>query len=228
MGASRIWGRNMAGSQTGNLKKAEAAAAAGKQELRRRISQLRSALTPEEKAELDRRLRERVEELLAEELLAAGGWLARTGIYAYVSHGGEPDTRGLLERFWELGIPVAVPRVEGADMTFCQVSSFADLEAGYRGILEPRKACPAAAWPKAPVLVPGAAFTRNGGRLGWGGGYYDRFLAREPQRLRIALAYGSQVMERLPLEAHDLPVDVLVTEEETLDKINRRRVWLWN
>lgn len=228
----------MAGSQTGNLKQAEAAAAAGKQELRRRIRQLRSALTPEEKAELDRRLRERIEELLAEDLLAgnvlaeespaeddpaeaalaAGGWLARTGIYAYVSHGGEPDTRGLLERFWELGIPVAVPRVEGVDMVFCQVSSFTDLEAGYRGILEPRKDCPAAAWPKAPVLVPGAAFTRNGGRLGWGGGYYDRFLARELQRLRIALAYGFQVMERLPLEAHDLQVDVLVTEEETLIK----------
>lgn len=220
----------MAASQTGSRKQAEAALE--KQELRRRIRRLRSELAPEEKTELDRRLRERAEEALAkgtsaeetpaeeapaEKALAAGGGLARTGIYAYVSHGGEPDTRGLLERFWELGIPVAVPRVEGADMVFCQVGSFADLEAGYRGILEPKETCPAAVWPKAPVLVPGAAFTRAGGRLGWGGGYYDRFLAGEPEHLRIALAYGFQVADRLPLEAHDLPVDVLVTEEETLD-----------
>mgnify|MGYP000201497045 FL=1 len=99
-------------------------------------------------------------------------------------------------------------------MEFFEITGFSDLEPGYFGILEPREGCRRACCPESVILVPGAAFSRNGKRLGRGGGFYDRFLEREPKHKKIAAAYEYQMMETLPSEVHDVPVDMVVTEKE--------------
>jgi len=93
----------------------------------------------------------------------------------------------------------------------------ATLAGGAYGILEPRPEWPVVA-PRAIdlVVVPGVAFDRSGGRLGYGGGYYDRLLpavrTANPGAVLIGLAYGFQVTQELPRDSHDIPVDGLATE----------------
>lgn len=97
-----------------------------------------------------------------------------------------------------------------------------DVAPGYRGIPEPLPHLLASAV-VAPreidvVIVPGSVFDPGGGRLGYGGGYYDRFLAREaPEAVRIALAFGLQVVAKVPVEPHDQLMDFVVTEENLYD-----------
>lgn len=71
-------------------------------------------------------------------------------------------------------------------------------------------------WPEAGVLVPGLAFTSDGIRLGKGGGFYDRFLEKEPEHKTIALAYEFQIVEQIPADIHDRPVHQIVTEQRVL------------
>ena len=135
----------------------------------------------------------------------------------------ETGTRKLLEKLLREGKRVALPRVvmdgknsqeKGPWMDFFEIRSMDDLEEGAFHILEPGGHCPKADWRTAPVLVPGMAFTPDGRRLGKGGGYYDCFLEREPDHETLALAYGFQMVETLPGEEHDRPVDMVITPEQ--------------
>ena len=89
----------------------------------------------------------------------------------------------------------------------------ADLRKQMRGLLKAVSAEEKTAWDR-EVLVPGMAFTQDGRRLGKGGGYYDCFLEREPDHETLALAYGFQMVETLPGEEHDRPVDMVITPEQ--------------
>ncbi len=100
----------------------------------------------------------------------------------------------------------------GRQLAFHVVSSPAEeLEAGAHGILAPRASLPCAAPQELDLLiVPGVAFTPAGDRLGYGGGYYDRFIPRCPQARMLALAFAEQMVETLPTEAHDLRVPLVI------------------
>lgn len=138
----------------------------------------------------------------------------------YVSYRGEADTRKLLEEALKSGRSVAVPKVNGNDMLFYRIESLSQLSEGYKGILEPdgaRTEC-VTEFPKGTVLfVPGCAFDEKGGRMGYGGGFYDRFIEAHPEVLRVALAYEEQMVSQVPREMHDKPVDVIVTEARKID-----------
>lgn len=185
-------------------------AAERKKELRRQIRMSRRGLDIRQKAAMDQAVRERLFSLP----VFSGGSGSPQMVYAYVSHGKETDTLGILELLFQRGIAVAAPRVEGERMRFYQITGFKDLTEGYRGILEPKEGCPAAVCPQAPALVPGLGFSVQGGRLGMGGGFYDRFMEAEPDHLWIGLAYEFQMRSQLPREAHDRPVDLVVTEKQ--------------
>ena len=81
---------------------------------------------------------------------------------------------------------------------------------GYAGIFEPIADEPVADDPTALVLMPGVAFTEDGKRMGYGGGFYDRFLRSEPEHPTVALCYDFQIMEELPTEEFDVPVDLVI------------------
>lgn len=134
-------------------------------------------------------------------------------VYGYMNLFWETGTEEILDRLWNAGVKVALPKVLGDTMEFFHVRSREDLAVGFFKILEPKESCEQVFWPKAPVLVPGLAFSKDGKRLGKGGGYYDKFLSKEPEHRTIALAYEFQLTDEIPAEEHDRPVDVIVTEK---------------
>ena len=124
------------------------------------------------------------------------------------------------------GKVVAAPRVD-APARMLRAYRIADLdrdiERGYRGIPEPRASCTEVALEHVDwVLVPGVAFDACGGRLGYGGGYYDRLLPFvAPGAPRVAGAFDMQVVDAVPTAPHDIAVDFVVTEQRTLDRAVR-------
>ena len=138
-------------------------------------------------------------------------------LLAYVSFRSEADTRELITAALAEGKEVAVPRVRGKEMVFYRITALSDLTEGYMGILEPKEEMPRAELEKySPgevfFCVPGAAFDRSGGRIGYGGGFYDRFIGEFPHFTRTALAYEVQMADCVPREAHDFCVHRIVTE----------------
>lgn len=130
---------------------------------------------------------------------------------------------GLLQRCLQAGKIVSVPLTfpEHSRMLAVAITDPAtDLTCGYKGIMEPMRhtakehavsfACIEVA------IIPGAVFDRCGHRLGYGGGYYDRFLAASPRAVRIGLAFSSQITDHIPVQPHDIPMDILITEQEIL------------
>lgn len=95
-------------------------------------------------------------------------------------------------------------------MKFIYLEDLSQVGKGYAGIPEPIADEPVAEDPSALVLMPGLAFTKNGDRMGYGGGFYDRFLAEEPNHPTLALCYDFQMVENLPTEEYDIPVDLVL------------------
>ncbi len=142
---------------------------------------------------------------------------ART-IFLYVSFGTEIDTRDLIGRALLGGKRVALPRTNLRQriLTFHRLYTLGELVPGPYGILEPPERNPVVHPEEADlVVVPGVAFDPQGGRLGYGGGFYDRLLS-QTKAPRVALAFALQIVPRVPREPHDLRVDYLITEKGIL------------
>jgi 5-formyltetrahydrofolate cyclo-ligase len=142
---------------------------------------------------------------------------AARALLAYAAFGSEVDLDDVLRTLMARGAGVFLPWVDGADLQVARVRDLeADLAPGWRGVREPRVSDRLPARPDRVqvALVPGVAFDREGHRLGYGGGHFDRLLARlRPGTPKIGVAFAVQVLDRVPAVAHDVPVDVLVTEE---------------
>lgn len=184
--------------------------------IRKEMTGRRDSLSPEQRRRWSEAVCARAKEMLEKQAAAS--------FMAYVSFRSELDLSGLIEWGWQTGKSVIVPRCIAADrsMTLYYLRSWDELTPGAYGIMEPN---PEAAQPVeegyAPdvVFVPGLAFDRKGGRLGYGGGYYDRF----SQKLRSAspssrnvcwfgAAYEAQLVEQVPCEGHDLAMQAILTE----------------
>jgi 5,10-methenyltetrahydrofolate synthetase len=132
---------------------------------------------------------------------------------------GEVETRTIALDALQQGKRVACPRVEKspARLEHYEIRSLAELVEGGRGLWEPNpaRARPVPLEAVDVVLVPGIAFDRHGHRIGFGAGYYDRFLAGVSAP-KIGLAYSLQIAQRIPYSPRDVPVDWIVTEAETI------------
>ncbi|MDP4098919.1 5-formyltetrahydrofolate cyclo-ligase [Paenibacillus sp. P96] len=164
---------------------------------------------------------------LWEELRAVSGWKQLT-LFTYLSFGSELDTTPLVRHCWSRGDRVLAPKVDKVSRTFelRSIKSVDELSSGSWGIPEPVEACPL--WPVRQwsqldwVVVPGLAFDLAGGRIGYGGGFYDRFtrtLLQECSRMGeagpsfVSLALPGQIISHIPMEPGDLRVDRLITAE---------------
>ena len=172
-----------------------------KKSLRREVSARKRGLTEEQIREASRDL--------TEQFLAHPLYREATSIYAYLSYNQEVRTEALIAAALQDGKQVAVPKVFGAEMRFLWIDKNSVIETGYKGIPEPVSGEPADD-PGALVLMPGLAFDPSGRRMGYGGGFYDRFLAAESHPT-IALCYDFQLLDALPTEEHDIPVDAVLT-----------------
>lgn len=173
-----------------------------KKTLRASIRQRKCAMTEAQIEEKSRRLGE---------LLAASDLYrnAKT-IYGYLPYNQEVRTVPMLARALADGKRVAVPKVYGEEMKFIYLTDLTLVAKGYAGIPEPIADEPVAEEPDALVLMPGLAFDPEGHRIGYGGGFYDRFLAREPAHPTLALCYDFQMLPKLETEEFDIPVDCVL------------------
>ena len=131
-------------------------------------------------------------------------------IYGYLPYNQEVRTVPMLEQALRDGKRVAVPKVYGDTMKFIYITDLTQVDKGYAGIPEPVADEPVAADPTALVLMPGLAFDKEGHRIGYGGGFYDRFLAEEPEHPTIALCYAFQMLPKIETEEFDIPVDCVL------------------
>ena len=180
-----------------------------KKRLRKSYIKKRQAFTGKERAAAD--------ESIIGKILSLGEFKEAELIFLYASVRGEFPAERLLGEILKRGKKAAFPRVTADGlMSFYEVGSLEELSEGFMGIREP--------WGEAlerkreradMVVVPGCAFDRDFGRLGYGGGYYDRFLSDSSQTLALAPGYGLQLCrEGLPKEKWDVRMDIIVTEEE--------------
>ena len=127
--------------------------------------------------------------------------------YGYLPYNQEVRTVPMLRQAQLDGKRVAVPKCYGDEMRFIWLDDLDAVAPGYCDIPEPIADEPAADDPHALVLMPGLAFDPEGHRIGYGGGFYDKFLEAEPEHPTVALCYAFQMFEHLDVDKHDIPVD---------------------
>ena len=173
-----------------------------KQELRKSIRALKRAMTEEQIVEKSRRL--------GELFLASEAYKNAKTVYGYLPYNQEVRTVAMLEQAMRDGKRVAVPKCYGDEMRFIFMDDLSKVENGYANIPEPIADEPIADDETALVLMPGMAFDPHGHRIGYGGGFYDKFLEAEPNHPTLALCYAFQMLPHLETEAHDIPVDYVL------------------
>ena len=189
-----------------------------------------------DKAELRKVMKRRRSGLSAERILMYSGCIAENLIQrqeyvdasvllAYVSFSSEVNTHFLIEKAWSDGKRVAVPKcVDDQKLEFQYIHSFDDLAPGKYGIPEPVTGdrVEYSEDDKCLLLLPGVAYTNSGDRLGYGGGYYDRYLKKHDTIPNVMLAYSLQEAESLPVDDKDVPADMIITEIGCIETGNRQ------
>ena len=173
-----------------------------KKELRSMIRQRKRAMTETEILEKSR--------LLMELFCASDAYRDADAIYGYLPYNQEVRTTPMLQKALDDGKRVAVPKIFGDEMKFIWLEDLDRVAPGYSKIPEPLEDGPIADDPSALVLMPGMAFDPQGHRIGYGGGFYDRFLEQEPEHPTLALCYDFQMLPHLDTEQHDIPVDTVI------------------
>ncbi len=182
-----------------------------KSSIRKEMLTLRNSMSIEERVLRSNKIKENV--------LSMDALCNAANILCYAGYGSEVCTKELLEELLRLGKKVFLPRVNGEEMDFYRIVSLDDLEEGYKGIPEPGESCTDIFGPdeckddgSTVLLMPGAVFANDGSRIGYGKGYYDRYLNKYDIMNRIALCFSMQVLENIPSDAHDKKASVIVTE----------------
>ncbi len=184
-----------------------------KEIIRQKLKEKRLLLTPDEVKRKSQKIVQELERLVKE--LKASSFL----FYHPIKN--EPDITPLAEKLIREGKTVAFPKVIGREITPLRVKSLSELLPGRFGIKEPPYRPDLILREVEVVFVPGIAFDKKGYRIGFGGGYYDRLLEKFPVKSKIGVCFDFQLIEEVPKEPFDIPVDVIVTDKTTV----RRKEW---
>ena len=181
--------------------------------IRKRMKQLRADMTRTERFEKSMRI--------FEQLITVPEFKRADRIYTYVSMDNEIDTIMLIDYSLSLEKRVFVPRVSGKDMEFYEISDISELSPGYMGIYEPDINGKEPDYSRTGFMcMPGLAFDKSYNRIGYGGGFYDRYLSVENKLYKAALAYEAQLLESIPAQDGDVRPDMIVTEESIYRKLD--------
>ncbi|MEH6923894.1 5-formyltetrahydrofolate cyclo-ligase [Bacillus altitudinis] len=157
--------------------------------------------------------------LLHEHVLQLSEWKQAKTIALTMSRGKEIPTMPLIEKAWEEGKTVCIPTCfpKTKEMVFYEYTPETKMTSSYFGLLEPDPLESTVVHKEAIdlIIVPGVCFDQRGYRIGFGGGYYDRYLA-DYHGVTIALCLSLQQTRHIPAEAHDIPVSMIVSEKGTL------------
>jgi 5-formyltetrahydrofolate cyclo-ligase len=156
---------------------------------------------------------------IANQLFQDGDWKQANVIGLTVSKFPEVDTYQIIRKAWEQGKKVVVPKCYPKDkkMIFYLLSEFSQLESVFYGLLEPKEDCTVAVDAREInlMIVPGLAYTKEGYRIGFGGGYYDRYL-RNYTGKTLTLAFDMQIIPQFAIEEHDMPISKIITNTEII------------
>ena len=183
-----------------------------KNSIRKQILTLRSQMKPVQQTSKSRAIVQKVLEI--PDLQNA------EHILCYAGYQSEVLTEELIEALLKQQKCIWLPRVNGEEMDFYQIQSMEDLVCGYKNIPEPSILCqkkfPKEFDTKAVMIMPGCVFAKDGSRIGYGKGYYDRYLEKHNLQIRIALCFTLQLVDKIPTDFHDKKASVLVTEDEII------------
>lgn len=180
-----------------------------KKDIRKRVLDLRNNISKEEWEEKSYKIYEKV--------VTHPFFLSANIIYCYVDYRNEVGTEWIIKKAWDLHKQVAVPKIEGEEMKFYRISSFDDLQVGYRGIQEPVNQA-LTKEENAVIILPGVAFDRKRNRIGYGKGFYDKFLDKHPSCKTIAIGFACQIVDEIQTDSFDYQPDILITEECIYDE----------
>ena len=172
--------------------------------------EIRSLIRRKKRAMTDQQI-DSASEKLGELLRNCEAYRAADAIYGYLPYNQEVRTTPMLRQALMDGKRVAVPKCYGDEMRFLWLDDLDAVAPGYCDIPEPIADGPVADDPTALVLMPGLAFDPQGHRIGYGGGFYDKFLEQEPGHPTVALCYDFQLFDHLDVDSHDIPVDLVLS-----------------
>lgn len=180
-----------------------------KKDIRKYFLDKRTSMAQSEVLEKSRQICDRLKQIPA--------ILEASDIHVYYPIRNEVDIKSFIEWIWSQEKKVVMPRAifKTRELENYYIISFGQLEETKYGLFEPRKISPLHLGSPDVIIVPGVAFTADKYRLGYGGGFYDRFL-RKSFSLKIGVAYENQLADKLPLEEHDHKLDMIATEERLI------------
>lgn len=168
--------------------------------------------------EISKNKRDKFDIIIFEKLKALEEFKESNNIFIYIGFGSEIDTKVLILDMIKEGKRVYVPKILGKNMILIEITSLDNLIQNKFKILEPIGDKNEIDVDNLDlVIMPGIVFDRKGNRIGYGGGFYDRYLENSKSTLKkIALAYSIQLLENIDVENHDLKVDLIITEKEII------------
>ncbi len=186
-----------------------------KNELRKEILAQRMELADEQVQEMSIRICNKIKEMKE--------YVEAEDICMYMPANNEVDLTYLIEDAWSRGKTVWLPKTSGRRMDFFRFDGNTPLSEGPYKILEPQSDVILEPDEKALILMPGVAFSMDGGRLGYGSGYYDIYLAQHHWSTTAAVCFDFQIIEKLPIEEHDIKPDFIISEKN-VGKIEKNNV----
>ncbi|MBR6897801.1 MAG: 5-formyltetrahydrofolate cyclo-ligase [Lachnospiraceae bacterium] len=170
---------------------------------------------------LDETARERYSGCICNRILSSCAYKTAGTVFAYAPFGSEADVMPIVLQALKDHKTVAFPRCEEKGvMRFYAIASEDDLVQGRYGIREPKQGCRDVEVKNGLMLVPMTAFTPQLDRLGYGGGYYDRYVGESPFVTYAGVAFSSQMTDFIPVEEHDKRPDIIITEKTEYRKTN--------
>lgn len=180
-----------------------------KKEIRAEVKKYRREALPE--------MIRRNSDLICEKFLELQEYQNARVVFVYMDCKNEVETKRVIEQCWKDGKIVAAPKVFGETMKYYAISSYEDLEEGYFGILEPKhEKLQEIVSEDGLMILPGVAFDEKRHRVGYGGGFYDRYLEAHPKMRKVAFAFEFQLFDRVPSEDYDIRPEKIITEKRII------------
>lgn len=181
--------------------------------IRKKMSRIRSNMDKNEHREKSK--------IIVEKLMKSKFYKESDTIMIYVSFRREIDTHEFIKKAIKDGKTILVPITidKGKQLKPSHLKDFDELEIGFYNILTPKEEFVRYVDPKDIdlVIVPGLGFDKEGYRVGFGGGYYDRFLSNLDSAIKLSIAFDFQILDRVPREDFDIPVDYILTEKRIIE-----------
>lgn len=179
-----------------------------KMHIRDRIKKLRNNMSKEECIQKSK--------LICRRFCELDEYKSADNICIYISKGNEVNTKIIVDQVWKDGKKLYVPKVYGKLMHFIQITGYDELVKGNFGILEPKSDEYDDDGMNGLMVMPGVAFDEDRNRIGFGGGYYDRYLADHSKLMTVALAYECQIVSHIDHELTDIKPHMILTESKII------------